>query len=169
MTSPYFTFSLSSISIALCTVLLLYSCAATDDAAVSEAARQAGDSNDLLVVDCLLPGQLRKLGQQFNYLTQRRAIKTTAVDCEIRGGEYVAYDRSNYATSLKTWLPLAQEGDPAAQTYVGEIYEKGLGVLSDYPTALQWYRKAAAQNYSRAQINIGYLYESGLGVERNLV
>ena len=149
--------------------LSVYSCATTDENAVSEAAARAGDPDALLVVDCLLPGQLHKLGQQFTYLTQRPAIKTTAVDCEIRGGEYVAYDRANYSTSLKIWLPRAQDGDPAAQTYVGEIYEKGLGVLSDYPIALQWYMKAATQNYSRAQINLGYLYESGLGVERNLV
>jgi len=152
---------------ALTLALSVFSCSTTGDRADSAAA--AGDPDQLLVVDCLLPGQLHKLGQQFTYLTQRRAIKTTAVDCEIRGGEYVAYDRASYSTSLKIWLPRAQEGDPAAQTYVGEIYEKGLGVLPDYQVALQWYLKAAAQNYSRAQINLGYLYESGLGVEQDLV
>jgi len=48
-------------------------------------------SDDLLIVDCLLPGQIRKLGRQMTYLTPRRPIKTTAKDCEIRGGEYVAF------------------------------------------------------------------------------
>jgi hypothetical protein len=93
------------------------------------------DANKLLVVDCLLPGQIRKLGQAMTYLSARRPIKTTAGDCEIRGGEYVAYDRANYATALKVWLPPAQEGDPAAQTYVGEIYEKGLGLTPSSGTA----------------------------------
>jgi len=128
---------------------------------------QTGDADKLYIVDCLLPGQIRRLGSMTTFLTARRPIKTTAVDCEIRGGEYVAYDRSNYATSLNIWLPKAQAGDPEAQTYTGEIYEKGLGVQPDYKTAAGWYRKASAQGNSRAQINLGNLYEKGLGVEKN--
>lgn len=119
---------------------------------------------DLMIVDCLLPGQLRKLGGQATYLTARRPIKTSAVDCEIRGGEYVAFDRANYATALKVWLPFANEGDPKAQTYVGEIYEKGAGVSPDYPVAALWYQRAADQGFARAQINLGHLYEKGRGV-----
>jgi caspase domain-containing protein/Sel1 repeat-containing protein len=101
------------------------------------------------------------------YLTPRRPVKTSAQDCEIRGGEYVAYDRSDYATALKVWLPLAKKEDQVAQTYVGEIYEKGLGVQPDYALASEWYRSAAAQGYARAQINLGYLYEKGLGVQKD--
>lgn len=117
-----------------------------------------------MVVDCLLPGQIRQLGGQVTYVTARRAIKTAARDCEIRGGEYVAFDRASYATALKVWLPLAEQGDPAAQTYVGEIFEKGLGVPPDYGTAATWYRRAAERGYSRAALNLGNLYERGLGV-----
>jgi hypothetical protein len=84
-----------------------------------------------MVVDCLLPGQIRQLGGKVTYVTARRAVKTAARDCEIRGGEYVSLDRANYATALKVWLPLAEQGDPAAQTYVGEIFDQGLGTPSD--------------------------------------
>ncbi|MEA3410001.1 MAG: caspase family protein [Pseudomonadota bacterium] len=126
------------------------------------------NADSLMVVDCLLPGQIRKLGSGMTYLTPRRPAKTTAVDCEIRGGEYVAYDRASYATALKVWLPQAQEGNADAQNYVGEIYEKGLGIEADYMIAANWYRKAAEQGNTRAQINLGYLYESGLGVPRDL-
>jgi hypothetical protein len=125
-----------------------------------------GRVDALFVVDCLLPGQVRKLGKM-TFLTARRPIKTSAQDCEIRGGEYVAYDRADYRTALNVWLPQAQAGDKEAQTYVGEIYEKGLGVPPDYAVAATWYRKAAAQGHSRAQINLGYLYEKGLGVEKD--
>lgn len=125
------------------------------------------NSDDLFVVDCLLPGQVRKLGQIATYMTARRAIKTSAVQCGIRGGEYVAYDRANYTTALNIWLPKAQTGDPEAQYYVGEVYEKGLGVSPDYDLAQVWYKKAASQGYSKAQLNLGYLYEKGLGVEKN--
>ena len=119
------------------------------------------------MVDCLLPGQIRQLGGQMTYVTVRRAVKTAARDCEIRGGEYVAFDRANYATALKVWLPLAERGDPAAQTYVGEIFEKGLGVQPDYTVAATWYRRAADRGFSRAALNLGNLYEQGLGVTRD--
>lgn len=123
------------------------------------------NADDLLIVDCLLPAQIRRLGQMMTYMAARQAIKTSGIDCAIRGGEYVAYDRSNYTTALKVWLPLAEAGDKNAQTYVGEIYEKGLGIAPDYTQAASWYRKAAEQGDSRAQINYGYLYEKGLGVK----
>ncbi|MCQ8103571.1 caspase family protein [Methylomonas sp. SURF-2] len=125
------------------------------------------DTNKLFVVDCLLPGQVRKLGSQMTYLTARRPIRTTAADCEVRGGEYVAYDRANYASALNIWLPKAQEGDAAAQLYVGEIFEKGLGEKADYQAAAQWYEKAANQGNFQAQLNLGHLYEKGLGVPQN--
>jgi uncharacterized caspase-like protein len=125
------------------------------------------NANDFLVVDCLLPGQVRKLGSRMTYVTARQAIRTSAVNCGIRGGEYVAYDRADYRTALKVWLPKAKEGDLESMTNVGEIYEKGLGLSPDYEVAAYWYAKAAEQDFTRAQINLGYLYEMGMGVERN--
>ena len=127
-----------------------------------------GNADKLLMVDCLLPGQVRQLGSQMTYLTARRPIRTSAVDCEIRGGEYTAYDRADYRTALKAWLPAAQEGDPKAQNYVGQIYEKGLGQQPDYSMAAAWYRKAAEQGHSPACINLGYLYERGFGVDQDM-
>ena len=124
-------------------------------------------AEDFLVVDCVLPQQLRRLGTRMTYAAPRRAIKTTTRDCEIRGGEYVSYDRANYATALKVWLDGAKQGDAKSQTYVGEIYEKGLGTAPDYAAAAEWYRRAAEQGYAAAAINLGGLYEKGLGVPRD--
>lgn len=123
----------------------------------------ANTLDEFRVVDCLLPGQIRRLGRNVTYVSRRRAIKATPSDCGIRGGEYVAYDRANYRTALKVWLPAAKEGDEKAQAFVGEIYEKGLGVKPDYAKARIWYRKAAEQGSTRAQQNLGYLHEKGLG------
>lgn len=142
--------------------LLLISCAQIEEAHVPPE-----DADKLLTVDCLLPPQVRKLGSNFTYAAARRPVKTSAADCEIRGGEYVAYDRADYRTALKVWLPQAQAGDPEAQNYVGQIYEKGLGLPADHKTAAHWYQLAAEQDYSEAQINLGYLYEKGLGVEKD--
>ena len=155
---------------ALCFVFALFAgCEMTPDrdAATAQPGQNGDDSEEFFIVDCLLPGQVRKLGGNFSYVTQRRPIKTAQSDCEIRGGEYVSYDRADYSTALRIWLPLAQAGDPAAQTYVGEIYEKGLGLSADYQVAAHWYSEAARLGYSRAQINLGHLYEKGLGVEQD--
>jgi hypothetical protein len=62
---------------------------------------------------------------------------------------------------------LAEGGDPQAQTYVGEAFEKGLGVAPDYASAALWYLQAAEQGFSRAAINLGYLFEQGLGLEKD--
>lgn len=162
-------FMVRKLVLAISTVLLA-SCAhdvSQEDMAKATEGFVIQDTNKLFVVDCLLPGQVRKLGSQMTYLSQRRPIRTTAADCEVRGGEYVAYDRADYASALKIWLPKAQEGDAAAQLYVGEIFEKGLGAQVDYQAAAQWYEKAANQGNFQAQLNLGHLYEKGLGVAQN--
>lgn len=136
-------------------------------AASSGSTDRTAAADDLLVVDCLLPGQIRKLGTRTTYVSPRRPVKTTALDCGIRGGEYVAYDRANAETALKVWLPMARQGDIEAAVYVGEIFEKGIGGTPDYKTAAHWYQIAAEAGDLRAQINLGHLYESGLGVPRD--
>src|SRR5579872_4309760 len=79
---------------------------------------------DVEIVDCLLPGQVRQLGNT-TYVTQRRPTHTTTADCRIRGGEYVAYDRADVKSALRIWMPAAEQGDPEAETTVGEIFERG--------------------------------------------
>ena len=122
---------------------------------------------DLLIVDCMLPGQVRRLGSNSSFMSARRPVRTTQADCEIRGGEFVSYDRADYQTALKVWLGQADAGDADAQNYVGEIYLKGLGTAPDYARAEQWFEKAAAQGSRRARINLGYMYEQGLGMSQD--
>ena len=119
------------------------------------------------VVDCLLPGQIRQLGTQVTYVTARRPIRTTAEDCAIRGGEYVALDRADYGTALKVWMSAAQGGDADAQYYVAVLYEKGAEGQPNYSQAAGWYQQAAERGVSRAAVNLGRLYEQGLGVEKS--
>lgn len=122
--------------------------------------------SELEIVDCLLPGQVRQLGNR-SFLSQRRPIRTTAAECSIRGGEYVAYDRADLQSALRIWMQAAESGDVEAQTNVGEIYERGMGVEPDYEAAAMWYQKAADKNYARALFNLGTMYEQGLGVPQD--
>ena len=146
-------------------VLLIVASAATT-ATDPKATQGMVKRSDLEIVDCLLPGQVRQLGNT-SFLTQRRPVRTTTSECSIRGGEFVAYDRADLSSALRVWLQTAESGDPEAQTHVGEIYERGLGVPPDYAAAASWYQKAADKNYSRALFNLGTLYEQGLGVAQD--
>ncbi len=153
--------SVKPVSFALGTLLAAAALAA---GSATTPANDAERADLLMVVDCLLPGQVRTLGQRTTYLSARRPARLTARDCQIRGGEYVAYDRADLKSALGAWLPQAEQGDQEARVIVGEIYERGLGVEPDYAKAAQWYTAAAEGGSKRAQINLGHLYEKGLGV-----
>jgi len=139
----------------LCLLLLL--------ATVTASAQQVPSAEDLVLVDCRLPPKQRRIGNR-TFPMAARPIRTTAVDCRIRGGEYTAYDRANYQTSLKIWLAEAAKGDHDAEYYVGKIYEGGLGTMPDYAQAASWYEKAAGAGHSASQFSLATLYEKGLGV-----
>lgn len=128
---------------------------------------QAQNADALLIVDCLLPGRTQRLGNSVTYLSARRAIKTSAADCRLRGGEYTEAGQATYASLLKVWMPLARAGNLEAQTNLGEIFERGVGGPPQLDLALQWYRMAADKGYARAQVNLGSLYERGVGVPRD--
>lgn len=124
------------------------------------------ESDSFAEVDCLLPGQVRKLGSMI-YTSPRRPAKMTAGDCEVRGGEYVLYDRSNFKEALAVWMVDAEMGDATAQNYVGEIYMKSPPEQPRFDLAVKWLNRAAEQGFKRAQVNLAYLYENGLGVPRD--
>jgi uncharacterized protein len=79
-----------------------------------------------------------------------------------------AYKRQDYATALREWRPLAQQGDVTGQFWLGIMYEEGDGVEKNAAEAIRWFQKAAAQGYVYAMIVIGRLYRYGApGVEKN--
>ena len=80
---------------------------------------------------------------------------------------FKALTRGDYQTAVKLWLPLAEQGDAAAQSYLGMMYDNGQGVKQDDVEAVKWYRKAAEQGDTFAQSNLGMMYLSGQGVQKD--
>jgi TPR repeat protein len=78
-----------------------------------------------------------------------------------------AYQRGDYATALREWQPLAEQGQALAQYNLGLLYANGQGVSKDDAQAQQWYEKAAAQGHADAQVNLGILYDYGRGVAQD--
>ena len=80
-----------------------------------------------------------------------------------------AFNRQDYGRASRIFIPLAERGEPAAQTYLGYMFETGRGVPQNYTEAAMWYRRAAEQGDSHAQYSLGLLYDRGQGVPRDIV
>ncbi len=78
-----------------------------------------------------------------------------------------AYKRGDYATALREFKPLAEQGHAEAEFRLGVMYEKGIGVPRDYVQAVKWYRKAADQGLAEAQQRLGFMYAAGKGVPKD--
>ena len=80
-----------------------------------------------------------------------------------------AFNSQNYGLASQIFIPFAERGDPAAQTYLGLMFETGRGVPQNYTEAAMWYRRAAEQGDSLAQYSLGLLYDRGQGVPQDVV
>jgi TPR repeat protein len=80
-----------------------------------------------------------------------------------------AFNRQEYLLASQNFFPLAEQGDAAAQTYLGFMFETGRGVPKNYTEAAMWYRRAAEQGDSLAQYSLGLLYDKGQGVPQDIV
>ena len=78
-----------------------------------------------------------------------------------------AAQKGDYATALREWKPLAEQGDADAQYNLGIMYDTGRGVLQDYKTAVKWWTLSAEQGDARAQHNLGEMFFDGLGVTQD--
>jgi TPR repeat protein len=78
-----------------------------------------------------------------------------------------AYHRRDFATALRHWRPLAEQGNANAQFNLGFMYGHGAGVSQSSADAMKWYRLAADQGLVDAQFNLGLMYQNGQGVPQN--
>jgi TPR repeat protein len=73
----------------------------------------------------------------------------------------------NYATALREFRALAEQGHASAQYNLGLMYDNGRGVTQDYKESVKWYRKSVEQGHASAQYNLGVLYGNGNGVRQD--
>jgi len=92
------------------------------------------------------------------------STKVTAADYD-KGVE--AYESGDYKAALAELVPLAEQGNAAAQAALGTMYFKGQGVPKNMEVALEWYTLAAEQGNDRGQYNLGVMYNYGWGVQAN--
>ena len=64
-----------------------------------------------------------------------------------------AYDRGDYATALREFHSLAEQGHAKAQWRLGAMYTDGRGVPQDYVQAHMWFNIATAQKVMIARMH----------------
>ena len=64
-----------------------------------------------------------------------------------------AYERKDFATALKEWKPLAEQGNAFAQNNLGFMYDNGWGVPKDYVLAYMWFNLSATNGDKIGQKN----------------
>lgn len=137
----------------------------TDAPVLATTDSRDSDARAFEVVPCLLPARVRRLGG-IVYPERRQLIQATARACELRGGEYTVYDRSTPEASVAFFRPLAEAGDPVAQTQLGEVFQY-LFATPRHADAALWYQRAVEQGDTTAMRRLAHLHEHGLGVPRN--
>ena len=80
---------------------------------------------------------------------------------------YTAYKSGDFATALRNWTPLAEQGHATAQYNLGLMYRNGKGVPQNHKTAVKWYRLAAEQGNADAQGLLGAVYVLSTGVRKD--
>ena len=79
-----------------------------------------------------------------------------------------AFNRDDYETAYKLFLPLAEQGDMFAQHFLALLHLEE-GVNQDYKEAVKLFLLSAEQGNMFAQYGLGYMYYEGKGVLQDYV
>jgi uncharacterized protein len=77
---------------------------------------------------------------------------------------YGAFQRGWFLTAFSLALERATAGDATAQTLLGVLFERGLGVKEDFAEAAEWYGLAADGGDAEAQYALARMHLDGQGV-----
>ena len=69
-----------------------------------------------------------------------------------------AYDQDDFATAVKQFSSLAEQGNADAQLMVGKMYMLGQGVEKDLSQAMKWLKASATQGNPEAEFFLGSMY-----------
>ncbi|MBQ61585.1 MAG: hypothetical protein CMQ19_05855 [Gammaproteobacteria bacterium] len=76
-----------------------------------------------------------------------------------------SYRAKDYLRALEEFQPLAEQGDPRAQTVLALMHKYGEGTSMNLETSYDWYRKAAELGYAPAQYHAGVMLAEGVGAQ----
>ena len=65
-----------------------------------------------------------------------------------------AYNRGDYVPAIRLFRPLAQAGNPKAQSVIGAMYRKGQGVAKSSARAFVWFSLASKRGDAKAKAEL---------------
>jgi len=66
----------------------------------------------------------------------------------------VAYNRGDYLPAIRLFRPMAEQGNPKAQTQIGAMYRKGEGTPRSLTRAFMWFSVAAKRGDAQASAGL---------------
>jgi len=80
---------------------------------------------------------------------------------------YKAYLKKDFSEALVYWKPLAENGNPNAQYFLGIMFLNGQGVMANWTEAAKWFQASAEQGDVGAQFLLGEMSLKGMGMVQN--
>lgn len=78
------------------------------------------------------------------------------------------FDKKSYEDAITYYKEAAEKGHPLAQSKLGMMYFKGIGVEQNFPKAVEWFQMAVDQEDAMDEVTLGTMYLGGLGVEKDV-
>ena len=71
-----------------------------------------------------------------------------------------AYNRGDYVPAIRLFRPLAEQGNPKAQSVLGVMYRRGEGVARSSVRAFLWFSRAASRGDAKAKAQLRSVSQS---------
>jgi TPR repeat protein len=117
---------------------------------LQEKMKQQTNTEALMELNNLYVDATRDLEVEYKY---QRALK--------------AIIEEKFSEAVDLLHELADKGYSSAQSKLGHMYERGMGVGVDYKKAVEWYLKSIKNGNATAHARLGFIYERGLGVRQD--
>jgi TPR repeat protein len=119
-----------------------------------------------LIRDAVLHGS-EAATRVFEQIAKQHEGELLAADAEFLVGYRREQFERNYEAAMIWYRKAAAKGSSLAQTAIGYMYERGLGVPADFADAVRWYRMAASYGDVTAQSNLGLMLLQGKGIQQD--
>jgi TPR repeat protein len=92
------------------------------------------------------------------------ALADASTRSAMLAGAVARLETGDAAGARRLLEPLAQDGSAVAETMLGGLYARGLGVPRDQPAAVAFWWRAAQRGYAPAQLALAQALAAGEGV-----
>jgi hypothetical protein len=103
---------------------------------------------------------MRRTGVAGGLMAAAFLLTTTAALAGPWEDGMAAYNRGDYVPAIRLFRPLAEAGNPKAQSVIGAMYRKGEGVAKSSARAFMWFSLAAKRGDAKAKAELHEVSEA---------